>query len=151
MSPAAYRVEFKPSAARAVRKLEPGVQRRVIARAEALADNPALVAFSSALVSSRAPTSDRSNRPLLLLTADFSLLAALIFCNFPQIFAEYRVGDIMHSRNISLVAYLTRASRSRSARGVYSQAADSAATQIISSTRLPDEQRTNQTEMKGKV
>ena len=40
MSPAAYRVEFKPSAARTVRKLDSDVQRRVIARAEALADNP---------------------------------------------------------------------------------------------------------------
>jgi len=35
-----YRVEFKPSAAKSVRKLDAGTQRRVIARAEALAENP---------------------------------------------------------------------------------------------------------------
>lgn len=40
MSRAAYRVEFKPSAAKAVRKLDSDVQRRIIARAEALADDP---------------------------------------------------------------------------------------------------------------
>lgn len=40
MSAAAYRVELKPSAARAVRKLAADVRRRVIARAEALAADP---------------------------------------------------------------------------------------------------------------
>jgi mRNA interferase RelE/StbE len=40
VSRGAYRVEFKPSAARAVRKLDADIQRRVIARTEALADDP---------------------------------------------------------------------------------------------------------------
>lgn len=40
MSPSVYRVEFKPSAARALRKLEADSQRRVIARVEMLAENP---------------------------------------------------------------------------------------------------------------
>ena len=40
MSRGKYRVEFKPSAAKAVRKLDAESRRRVIARAEALADDP---------------------------------------------------------------------------------------------------------------
>ena len=40
MSPSLYRVEFKPSAARALRKLDADIQRRVIARVETLAENP---------------------------------------------------------------------------------------------------------------
>ena len=37
---ARYRVEFKPSAAKAVEKLPRPAQRRVVAAAEALGDNP---------------------------------------------------------------------------------------------------------------
>lgn len=40
MSPSFYRVEFKPSAARALRKLDADIQRRVIARVETLTENP---------------------------------------------------------------------------------------------------------------
>lgn len=40
MSPSPYRVELKPSAARALRKLDADVQRRIIARVETLAENP---------------------------------------------------------------------------------------------------------------
>jgi mRNA interferase RelE/StbE len=41
VSPATtYQVELKPSAARVIRKLDKDIQRRVIARAEALADEP---------------------------------------------------------------------------------------------------------------
>jgi len=40
VSPSPYRVEFKPSAARALRELDADIQRRVIARVETLAENP---------------------------------------------------------------------------------------------------------------
>lgn len=40
MSRSLYRVELKPSAARALRKLDADIQRRLIARVEALAENP---------------------------------------------------------------------------------------------------------------
>ncbi len=40
MSRETYRVEFKPSAARAIRKLEADIRRRIVAHAEALADDP---------------------------------------------------------------------------------------------------------------